>query len=312
MSPATRYTPIVVLALSCGAHLAGFGVMGAPEQVQIQGGAPQTIAMLGDSLADMVQTTTTPVENTDRQSQEPVDQAVTPPVAQPVPAPLTPAQIPITRAARADEVAALPTGTVETPVEIPELAPTEAPATTPAATPRPEVITAVDPVEVRQADQNTPRPKSRPDPQAAPKPTKTTEAAKPPPRQPNANPAPQTNTQTARKGQADGQRNAKAVRSSASGGASQSAGNAAASNYPGKVLRKIQRTRKERAGGRGTAKVGFSVTASGGVTALRILRSSGSARVDQNALRHIKRAAPFAPPPRGAQTSFSVDFVSKG
>ncbi|HSF64458.1 MAG TPA: TonB family protein [Paracoccaceae bacterium] len=44
---------------------------------------------------------------------------------------------------------------------------------------------------------------------------------------------------------------------------------------------------------------------------MRILRSSGSATLDAAALDHIRRAAPFPPPPDGG-ARFSFEFVARG
>lgn len=111
----------------------------------------------------------------------------------------------------------------------------------------------------------------------------------------------------ARAGNASAQKNNK----SANAGKKQSnrstkAGNAAASNYPGKVRSKISRTRQRNAGGRGMARVRFSVSSSGAATGVSIARSSGNAKVDRAAVAHIKRASPFAKPPAGAQRQFVI------
>ncbi|MEM8540166.1 MAG: TonB family protein [Pseudomonadota bacterium] len=90
---------------------------------------------------------------------------------------------------------------------------------------------------------------------------------------------------------------------------SSKAGNAAASNYPGKVHRKIARTSERRAGAKGTARVGFTVTANGGVSGVSIIRSSGNRKVDSVAMSQVKRAAPFPKPPSGAQRRFVVPIM---
>lgn len=328
MTAGPRFFAVSAVILSVGAHLAGFGITGGAPEIQMQGGAPQQVAMLGNSLADMIETVTEPVE-VEVTPPPPPTNSVQPPVA---PQAAVVAPVPQAPLARPDQVATVPVAPSQPPVEV-QTAPAAriAPAVTkpvepitpttvaqpkPPEAPKPpvtETIQAQEPVEVLQADANTPRPKSRP----KPKPPKPKKQAKKPVKK--AGPKPKTariaqtsNTATAKKGQADGQASAKASQSSKTQGKARAAGNAARSNYPGKVMRKIQRTRKERGGGRGTAKVGFRVTTSGSVTSLRIIKSSGSPRIDQNALRHIQRAAPFPPPPSGAQTSFSVDFVSRG
>lgn len=333
-----KFPAAVALTFSLGAHLAGFGITAGQERTQIQGGAPQTVAMLGNSLANMVESVTEPVESVEPLTPEtpvsdtplrhaPQQPALTLPKQAETPA------VPELRRARPDELAALPVSTSQTPLTtlpVTPMDPEMASATTPAAlsavepsqaapakpvepvtvTVTPDTVTARDPVEVQTPDLNTPRPKTRPDPQKVePKRSKpqTTQ-----PKKKTTRTAKVESAQAARKGQADGSKDAKATQSSKSSGKAQAAGNAAASNYPGKIMRKIQRTRKESAGARGTATVAFRITASGGVSSLRIQKSSGSAKVDQIALRHIQRAAPFPPPPNGARTTFNLKIVSKG
>lgn len=96
-----------------------------------------------------------------------------------------------------------------------------------------------------------------------------------------------------------------------SGGASVGGGKASAASYGAQVMKKIAKTKKKRAGEKGTAVVAFSITGSGGLASASIARSSGSAKVDQIALDHVRRAAPFAPPPPGAKTSFTVKVDAK-
>ena len=83
-------------------------------------------------------------------------------------------------------------------------------------------------------------------------------------------------------------------------------GNAAASNYPGKVMRHIARVLRPRANSRGAAVVRFSISSNGGLSALRLARSSGSSRLDRAAMTVLRRAAPFPRPPRGAKRSFTI------
>ena len=83
-------------------------------------------------------------------------------------------------------------------------------------------------------------------------------------------------------------------------------GNAAASNYPGHVMRRIARVPKPRVNNRDTAMISFSVSSNGGLAEATVARSSGSARLDQAALRVVLQAAPFPRPPEGAQRRFSI------
>ena len=94
------------------------------------------------------------------------------------------------------------------------------------------------------------------------------------------------------------------------GGTAQVQGNAAASNYPGLVMRRIQRA-KRRTTVRGVAMVRFRIGAGGGLAGLSLARSSGSDKLDRIALDQVRRAAPFPPPPAGARTSFTVRIKGK-
>ncbi len=86
-------------------------------------------------------------------------------------------------------------------------------------------------------------------------------------------------------------------------------GSASASNYPGEVLRRIHRVPTPRSPGRGRVLVSFSVSNSGGLSSVSVARSSGNASLDRAAVNHIRRAAPFPPPPADAQRNFSFEFV---
>lgn len=107
-----------------------------------------------------------------------------------------------------------------------------------------------------------------------------------------------------RKGVADGE--AGGTRADKAGkGKGSAAGNAAVTNYPGKVRGKISRavgriSRRDRAGAERDVTVTFTVTASGALGGLSIARSSGSASLDQAALAAVRRAAPFPAIPEGA------------
>ncbi len=118
------------------------------------------------------------------------------------------------------------------------------------------------------------------------------------------------------RGQVDGSQDAK---TSASGGQKKgnasSAGNAAVSNYPGKVRNKINRAKRRFNGnGGGVATVSFVVSASGQATSIRIARSSGQPALDEAALEAVRRAAPFPEIPDGAGRAswpFSVPISFK-
>lgn len=124
-------------------------------------------------------------------------------------------------------------------------------------------------------------------------------------------PRPAGNAQAdASRGSAQGQDGGQAA---AAGPAEQdnSGGQAAAANYPGQVLRQITGLRRQRAPARGVVTVRFSIAGSGALADVAVAQSSGSAALDGMALDHIRRAAPFPPPPASAQTSFSFEFVGR-
>lgn len=98
-------------------------------------------------------------------------------------------------------------------------------------------------------------------------------------------------------------------------GRSQSSGNAAVSNYPGKVVRKLRRAirypaeaRRKRL--RGEALVTFVVSRNGSARSIRVVRSSGSAILDKAALATVRRAAPFPPiPDNRSRWKFTVPIA---
>lgn len=56
----------------------------------------------------------------------------------------------------------------------------------------------------------------------------------------------------------------------------------------------------------GTAAVTFTLSGSGGVSAVRLARGSGVASIDQEVQAMVRRAAPFPAPPDGRSVSFTV------
>lgn len=161
---------------------------------------------------------------------------------------------------------------------------------------------------------------------SAPSPTGTTPAPSPPAESAIAvltaeadTPRPQRRpARSAQTAEADGNSDRSARRGSADGARGQAEtqaatrasapGTAAVSTYPGEVMRQIQRVRQARVRARGSAMVVFTIAADGRLAAAALARSSGSAELDQAALDHLHRAAPFPAPPPGAQRDFSFDF----
>lgn len=114
----------------------------------------------------------------------------------------------------------------------------------------------------------------------------------------------------ARRGAAQGEAAGRTV-SASKGGAASAAGNAAVSNYPGKVAARLRRavrgiSRLARTKARSDVQVSFVVDASGGVGSIRIVRGSGSPELDEAALAVVRRAAPFPPiPPQAGKSSWA-------
>ncbi|WP_120499741.1 TonB family protein [Roseovarius sp. EL26] len=136
--------------------------------------------------------------------------------------------------------------------------------------------------------------------------------------EPHAKPKPETRKSS--KGNANKNANAGGASSSktaqSNGGAATrpkggKAGNAAASNYPGKVMKKISRVSRPRVGHKGAAVLSFKIATNGSIGTLSIASSSGSQKLDKAALAVLRRAAPFPRPPAGARTSFTIKIEGR-
>ncbi|MER8866913.1 TonB family protein [Mesorhizobium sp. M0751] len=104
------------------------------------------------------------------------------------------------------------------------------------------------------------------------------------------------------RGTADGKKDGKIL--TASRGGKSGVGNAAVTNYPGKIRSKLVRAfNSTRTRATGTATVAFTVASNGGVRSARLTGSSGVAALDKAALDAVRRASPFPPIPDGAGRS---------
>lgn len=118
----------------------------------------------------------------------------------------------------------------------------------------------------------------------------------------------------ARAGTANGARKAAKKAGKSNGKKSRKAGNASVSNYKGKVRRKVRRKfRRPRKGKRlrADAVVRFVLSKSGSVRSVRLVRSSGSSKLDKAALSAVRRASPFPKPPGnfgGSSLDFTIPF----
>lgn len=111
--------------------------------------------------------------------------------------------------------------------------------------------------------------------------------------------------QNARAGDVEGKPQARA-RETGRDGRYDTAGNSAASNYPGLVMRHLARAGKPSVRARGAALIGFTIGPAGHLASLSLTRSSGSSDLDQAALEVVRSAGVFPRPPEGARRAFSV------
>lgn len=299
----------LILATSVVAGAVQWGV--PRPTVEIEGGGTPAEAKMGSRFEDMATGTLTALtsEETMIPMAEPVPAE---PVEQVAPVPMT-EHLPTPKALRSQSSA-----TVASPAPLAALPATSDVATVPpvdaiAAESSPDTITAEDP------DSDAPTLSRRPqrkDNMLAAKAAEAQEkdararraAAKPAERKPEPaktarGNADRNNTRGAETGK---RAEAKSSRSGKDTAAATQAGNAAASNYPGQVMRQISRAGKPRVNARGTATISFSISSGGGLAAVIVARSSGSAALDQAAVRLIRQAAPFPRPPVDAQRQFSI------
>ena len=305
---------VVSLAL----HLSGIAVMWRADPVQIQGGAPSAVTQLGNSFRNLAEGVQNPVETTEVRETEYVA-SLTSPVQQDTPlestepervltsappvqqtATLTPAPPAMTAPVVANDALEAVTA-IQTSQAI-TLEQVSAQPVTPLASVQQNALEALPNHETNTAVQVSRRPQLRSrvvEAAQAEKPPAPRTASKPQPKQGQQQPQ-----ETA--GSADGQENATQAQTSNANRPPTQVGNAAASNYPGRVVRKIQRVRRPRMRGlRGTAHLAFSIAPSGALASLRISHSSGNAQLDAAALQILRAAAPFPKPPQGARTAFT-------
>jgi protein TonB len=285
------------------------------EEVRIEGGRQAGIVVLGNAFDDMI-AAGEPAETVDaleaaQTSVEPMDaQTVVPDEAEivsAVPSETTEAgnpdtALPVT-AMHAEPVEAQQAATATDLERIGEADPSTESAAE--AEPAELVRTQDAVVALAQVPVPTPRPAYTPPPkpeQAEPATSQRRQAT----RQAAQSGSRGNDASDARRGAADGGRSPQqgATQRSESRIAS-TAGNAAVSNYPGKIVSKLRRSLRypaqaKRARVTGEVHVRFVVTANGAAGAISIVRGSGSPILDQAAVEAVKRAAPFPAIPREA------------
>jgi len=275
MSLRAAAAPVLALSASIGLHALVFSARPVETTARESGGGAPTVVRLGNSFADAV--------------------AGAPVVPEPVvntAVAVATTEVPMSKPKVASVAAVEPKRTaVPVTAEVTPISSTSA-ATVVGAEP------ATGPV-------SSPLPRARRDPKTSePKPDRP---AKP------ASPAstPGSADDEARAGSSSGKPDAKPVAEPASDQPRAAGGNASVSNYPGMVMKKLRSTKKDRLGTEGRVVVGFGIAANGALASVQVVRSSGNATLDAAAIAYVKRAAPFPPPPPGAETRFSFEFASR-
>ena len=115
----------------------------------------------------------------------------------------------------------------------------------------------------------------------------------------------------AKAGSSNGSKKARSKKQGRKTGATKRTGNAAASNYPGRVMARISSAGRPSVNVRGTAVVRFTINARGGLSSAGVVRSSGSRRLDNAAVQVIHNAIPFPRPPAGARRTFSINVQGR-
>ncbi|GAA5068208.1 TonB family protein [Roseibacterium beibuensis] len=291
----------VAALLSVTLHGTGIVALGGEERETLSGGPPQ-IAMIGNSFEDAVAGVATPVppsEVTETPDRIDPTEAARPdriapseaePVAQATVAETRPTDPPTIPSPMMAEVTPTPPSALAPTVPVAATPVTPSPAQ-PATRPQPERVEAQPDPVVRRPEADTPRPTPR--------------VARPAP-QPSQ-PAPQGSAATTtRAGEAAGQQTGAGAQTAAGDTGSSASDGRAAARYPNLVNRQLTRLRRPNTRFSGAAVIAFTIAPSGGLAAISVARSSGNAEFDRIALSHVQRAAPFPPPPPGAQRSYSV------
>ena len=298
--------------LSVIVHVGAIAAMTGGQDIAIAGAVPAP-ARLGNSFQDIVAGSAVSAPVSTLKGPVPaVEAAVLAPI---LPSPATR----LTRSLITDDVVSdATTLTAVIPLTlsgrtIPATIAPQNPLVPVAPVPTTQTITGVEPVNASAASAETTRPRPRPVPQeGVPAPRPQQQAGESvADRSAHAATAPGA-AETERRGVSEGTETGVSDDAGGNTGTAKDAGNADASNYPGQVMRKINRTRKPHVGVQGTAIVGFEIASDGNLVGVHILQSSGESGIDQAALDHLRRAAPFPAPPSGAQRRFQVEYISRG
>ncbi|MEP3918828.1 TonB family protein [Ascidiaceihabitans sp.] len=313
----SKFVAAALLFASAVAHASALSINSSATQPALAGGAATSVTQLGNSFQDMsvgtmtaqapqthtqdisrtVQSRDTPATSTD--ALETTQTTATESVQSSVAAMVSPKASVLKPVQQVETIAVSPQA-VSVPVTVPVIVT----AQTPPALEKPiqKALPQITETTPRVSRRPAVRPKSLDVAQAhAPqkKPTQSVQDT-PKPQRGNAD-------RNARAGVTQGQAKAKAaVAAPRQATANTKAANAAVSNYPGLVMRRLARQKRPRAATKGTAIVSFSIVDSGAVNRATIAQSSGSPQLDRDAVALVRRAAPFPAPPKGAKRAFKV------
>ncbi|WP_245451313.1 energy transducer TonB family protein [Georhizobium profundi] len=318
----------IALLASVAIHLgATAAFMNRTPDIQIAGGGPISVSMIGSAFEDaelMGEVTPEPVETAPVEPVETAEQAITPqqtPVETPESEAETLRATPVEEIAPSADgivVAEEPAPTEPEPFEMveQETVPVEPEPLEAESAPEEAPIASAETIEpLPDPIANAPIPTPRPAYTPPPPPRQVAEPARPAP-QAQGNQGQQQAQQ--RQGTSDGQaRSGAATQGSQASAQAQAAGNAAVSNYPGQVVTRLRRALRYPAAARrdrltGEVHVSFTIAAGGGVSGISVVRSSGSPVLDQAAIETVQRAAPFPQIPQAAGRSswpFSVPLA---
>ena len=313
MLTSSRPVKMIALASACAVHGAILWSYFGTLEIEMEGAAGSVEASLGNSFADMAQGSiaaeeveevteaVTPEELAEVNPPDPAE-VVTPEAA------VTPEPQTVTPETQAMEVPETPLPQVApVPAEVPQVTVAETPPEPTPDAPQPEVTEVIEAEDERMVTTSLrPKPRSKEfEKRVTPK-KKVAKAEPKKAAQPRGNAQ-----QNATTGSNSASSTQKQQVASVGSSRKQEAGNAAASNYPGKVMKKISRVPKPRVGSKGTSVVAFTIAPGGALSAISLARSSGSPKLDQAALRVVRKAAPFPPPPAGARRSFSINIKGR-
>jgi len=300
MIPASGSIKLAAVLFAGAVHLAVGAVLMGSDDIELEGGGGGTEVALGTAFEDLVEggalvaeTPVAAVEDRGLQASEtPVDGPALAKVA--ALAALKPVRP--TPADRAKSVAG-----AQPSMAVAAAAASERMTLDP--------VTPEEPSEGRRAEGSAPRSPAAAEPLAAVAARQTLSAAPSPRPAPGQSgpppPRPGNASQSGAVGAPEGRESGLAARSPAPE-TPEPGGSAAASNYPGKIMRCISRASRMSRSGGGTAVIRFAVDGTGRIGGVAVAASSGDPRLDRAAARAIGGAGPCPPPPRGAKTTFVV------